>query len=76
MAARDEFPRQGGPVPSYARVFTLDKWDRVIDDGIVDTDHGAGWWVKGGRFLTGSDWEASVWRDPPTGATHVAWFNK
>ena len=56
--------------------FTIDEWDRALDDGIVDTDDGSGWWIRNGHFLTGSDWEASVWCDPPQEATHVAWFNK
>lgn len=52
-------------------IYTIEEWDKAVDDGWITNDDGSGYWVKNG--LKSRD---EVFSTPQLDATHVVWYNK
>lgn len=52
-------------------IYTIEEWDKAVDDGWITSDDGSGYWVKDG--LKSRD---EVFSTPQLDATHVVWYNK
>ena len=52
-------------------IYTIEKWNKAVDDGWITDDDGSGYWVK--NELKSRD---EVFSTPQLDATHVVWYNK
>ena len=61
-------------VPDYAELFTVEEFVAIVQSGAINEYDGTGYWVtEEGMTDAFVDFEKP---SRPTGATHVAWFNK
>jgi hypothetical protein len=52
-------------------IYTIEEWNKTVEDGWICNDDGSGYWVKDG--LKSRD---EVFSTPQLDATHVVWYNK
>lgn len=52
-------------------IYTVDEWNKTVEDGWICNDDGCGYWMKDG--LKSND---EVFSTPQLDATHVVWYNK
>lgn len=52
-------------------IYTIEEWNKTVEDGWICNDDGSGYWVKNG--LKSGD---EVFSTPQLDATHVVWYNK
>lgn len=53
----------------------LDEWRASVAAGAFNRNDGSGCWVKDGQAMSDNCFD-DVFSEPPSGATHVAWYNR
>lgn len=66
---------KGQNVEPETELFTLADWKEAVEFGLFNEYDGSGCWLRDGKFMTDNIFD-DVFKEPPEGATHVAWYNK